>query len=85
MALEVDGNYFLIHHTPADTIDKIDPERDRALGRRDRSDDLRNRRDAGADSGDVIGDSGIGRNHQILIMRSPDHQITRSRAVLSSG
>jgi carboxypeptidase Q len=26
MALEVDGNYFLIHHTPADTVDKIDPE-----------------------------------------------------------
>jgi carboxypeptidase Q len=25
MALEVDGNYFLIHHTPADTVDKIDP------------------------------------------------------------
>ena len=26
MSLEVDGNYFLIHHTPADTVDKIDPE-----------------------------------------------------------
>jgi carboxypeptidase Q len=25
MSLQVDGNYFLIHHTPADTIDKIDP------------------------------------------------------------
>ena len=25
MSLEVDGNYFLIHHTPADTNDKIDP------------------------------------------------------------
>ncbi len=27
MSLEVDGaKYFLIHHTPADTVDKIDPE-----------------------------------------------------------
>ena len=25
MSLEVDANYFLIHHTPADTVDKIDP------------------------------------------------------------
>ena len=25
MSLEADGNYFLIHHTQADTIDKIDP------------------------------------------------------------
>jgi carboxypeptidase Q len=25
MSLEVEGNYFLLHHTPADTLDKIDP------------------------------------------------------------
>ncbi len=25
MSLEVQGNYFLFHHTPADTVDKIDP------------------------------------------------------------
>jgi carboxypeptidase Q len=25
LSLEVDGNYFLIHHTAADTVDKIDP------------------------------------------------------------
>ena len=26
MSLTVDGDYFLIHHTPADTVDKIDPK-----------------------------------------------------------
>jgi carboxypeptidase Q len=26
MSLDADGNYFLIHHTPADTVDKIDPK-----------------------------------------------------------
>lgn len=26
MSLNVDGNYFLIHHTPADTIDRITPD-----------------------------------------------------------
>ena len=26
MALDVEGEYFLIHHTPADTVDKIDPQ-----------------------------------------------------------
>ena len=25
LSLEVDGEYFLIHHTPADTVDQIDP------------------------------------------------------------
>ena len=25
LSLDVDGNYFLVHHTPADTVDKIDP------------------------------------------------------------
>jgi carboxypeptidase Q len=25
LSLESESNYFLIHHTPADTIDKIDP------------------------------------------------------------
>jgi carboxypeptidase Q len=25
LSLEADGNYFLLHHTPADTVDKIDP------------------------------------------------------------
>jgi carboxypeptidase Q len=25
MSLEVDGSYFLLHHSPADTVDKIDP------------------------------------------------------------
>ena len=26
MSLDADGNYFLIHHTPADTVDRIDPK-----------------------------------------------------------
>jgi carboxypeptidase Q len=26
MSLEGKGNYFLLHHTPADTVDKIDPQ-----------------------------------------------------------
>jgi carboxypeptidase Q len=26
MSLDDEGNYFLIHHTPADTVDRIDPE-----------------------------------------------------------
>jgi carboxypeptidase Q len=26
MSLSGDGDYFLIHHTPADTVDKIDPK-----------------------------------------------------------
>jgi carboxypeptidase Q len=30
MSLDSDGNYFLLHHTPADTVDKIDP---REMGR----------------------------------------------------
>jgi carboxypeptidase Q len=25
LSLDVDGDYFLVHHTPADTVDKIDP------------------------------------------------------------
>ena len=26
LSLESEGNYFLLHHTPADTVDKIDPQ-----------------------------------------------------------
>jgi carboxypeptidase Q len=26
MSLDADGDYFLIHHTPADTVDRIDPK-----------------------------------------------------------
>jgi carboxypeptidase Q len=26
MSLDSEGNYFLLHHTPADTVDKIDPK-----------------------------------------------------------
>ena len=43
MSLEVDGNYFLIHHTPADTVDKIDPMDMARASARHRGHDLRRR------------------------------------------
>ena len=48
LSLEVEGNYFLIHHTPADTDRQDRSARDRPLVGGDRGDDLRDRGDARA-------------------------------------
>ena len=52
LSLEVDGNYFLIHHTPADTVDRgssAAPGIDALVGG-DRGHDLRDRGNAGEDA-----------------------------------
>ena len=49
MSLDVDGSkYFLIHHTPADTIDKIDPVGDGEMRGRRRGDGVCHRGSAAA-------------------------------------
>ena len=68
MSLEVEGNYFLIHHTPADTIDKIDPAGHGQGVRRYRRDGVCDRRNAGAIE---IGAAALTFRPTIVHIRSP--------------
>ena len=48
------GNYFVLHHTQADTVDKIDPDGRLTCRGRDRGDDVCRRRHADA-AGRIVG------------------------------